>query len=368
MAAILAEYLGKLQLEDAPGVASKAAQFFDQVGQRMAGGAAGGSGLALCRPTVAIQLACESLSVEFNEAAACSVSSVAPPAYRACVREARVLLGINRHVTLEELDVQFGPPPGIIEGARRLLDEFRRTLGATMPAAVSRSMNWGDSAYVAAAFFLACKHSKKRVVPRAELLAAAAVKPAVFTTAVAKLAQFGKQALADIAAGRIAAAPKTPRKRAREDAAAAPDTPATPLPPPSPPRAAAVEPDEIGTIARKRVRRTIQQPAPTEPAARTRAVRPQPRTPPDAASPPRPEAQETPVKRKRGRPPLTPAQRAAKEAAREAEKKAAAQPKKAAAAARLRIGTVAMVKDQDYRASQQYSNYRLWKANMLKAH
>ncbi|KAJ2796609.1 Origin of replication complex subunit 6 [Coemansia helicoidea] len=259
MSGILGEYLGKLQLDDAPGVASKAAQFFDQLGQRLSGARHGA--LAQCRPTIAIHLACESLSTEFNEVAARSVSSMSLAAYQACLKEARVLLNIRKHVTLEELDVQFGPPAGIIDCARQLLGEFERTLGGSMPAAVRRNMNWADSAYVAGAFFLVCKHFKKRVVAKADLLAVAAVKPAVFSTAVDKLTQFGKATLADIDQGRVAA-PKTPGKRRRESQPEPPAA-ATPMPTPRGRRAAAAAaapattpPAELDSVSRKRVRRT----------------------------------------------------------------------------------------------------------------
>ncbi|KAJ1733732.1 Origin of replication complex subunit 6 [Coemansia biformis] len=363
MSAILTEFIGKLQLDDAPGLASKAAQLFDQLGQRLSG--AKGSTLALCRPAAAIQLACEHLSIEFNEAVACSVSSMQPQAYRSCLKEARVLLGVNKHITLEEIDVQFGPPAGIIEYSRKLLDEFRLTLGAAMPVAVCRNMNWGDSAYIAGAFFLVCKHFKKRVVAKAELIAAAAVKPAVFNTAVEKLTQFGKSTLADIDAGRVAA-PKTPGKRVRENH---PNTDTEATPTPRTRRAAEVAvPDEIGSIAQKRARRTVDaaQPA-TEPVRRTYTTRGQLGTPPvlNTAQQRPADAQETPVRRKRGRPPMTAVQRAAKEAVKKAA--AAASRRKKAAASRLRIGTVTMIKDQDYRTSQQYADYQLWKANVLKA-
>ncbi|KAJ2709698.1 Origin of replication complex subunit 6, partial [Coemansia spiralis] len=271
MTAIIAEYLSKLQLDDAPGVASKAAQFFDQLGQRLSGGR--GGGLALCRPTIAIHLACESLATEFNEMAARSVSSMTAQAYQACLKEARVLLGVHKHITLAELDVQFGPPAGIIDCSRQLLDEFKHTLGATMPAAVRRNMNWADSAYIAGAFFLVCKHFKKRVVAKAELLATAAVKPAVFNTAVDKLAQFGKATLADIDQGRVAA-PKTPGKRVRENQH--PEPPAETTPAARPRRAPApalatpttVPADELESISRKRVRRTANVSPPTTESVR----------------------------------------------------------------------------------------------------
>ncbi|KAJ2693044.1 hypothetical protein H4R19_006059, partial [Coemansia spiralis] len=69
--------------------------------------------------------------------------------------------------------------------------------------------------------------------------------------------------------------------------------------------------------------------------------------------------------RKPGRPPMTAAQRAAKEAVKKAA--AVTAQKKKAATRRLRFGTVAMISDQDYRTSQLYSDYQQWKAGVLKA-
>ncbi|KAJ2803515.1 Origin of replication complex subunit 6 [Coemansia guatemalensis] len=374
MSAILAEFIAKLQLEDVPNLAPKAAQFFSQLGQKLAGSK--NNSLALCRQTVAIQLACECLSVEFNEAAACSISSISPQIYQTCLKEARALLGLTKHVTLDELNVQFGPPEGVIECSRMLLDEFRRTLGASMPASVSRSMDWNSSVYVVGAFFLACKHLKRRVVAKPKLITMAAVKPVVFNNAVLKLEQFGKSALANIDS-RGAGAIQTPsQKRPREsvqdiDSEDASRSSVRTMSTRTPKAATPVPVDEIGGTVRKRARRTtsIQQPA-TEPIRRTRSIREQLGTPPVLGTAPKnaPEESETPVKRKRGRPPMTPAQKIAKHAAAAtaAVSAAAAARKKKKAAVRLRIGTISMVRDQDYRSTPLYESYQQWRATMLQ--
>ncbi|KAJ2661667.1 Origin of replication complex subunit 6 [Coemansia sp. RSA 1199] len=379
MSAILAECISKLQLENVPSLAPKAAQYFDQIGQRLSRTKT--TALALCRQSIAVQLACESLSVPFNEAAACSLSSVSLSDFRACVKEARTSLGLVKHITLEELDVQYGPPPEIIEYSRRLLDEFRHKLGATMPAAVSRSMNWDDSVYIVGAFFLVCKHFKKRVVAKAALIGTASVKPAIFNSAVSKLEQFGGKTLKDIGTAGIGMLKTPSRKRVREQHAEADaeNTPETTkgrtrsrTPAASTHMISSLIPDEACNIdsARKRVRRTVnsKQPA-TEPVKRTRStgqtVVPAPVF--EAASVTRAEDTETPVRRKRGRPPLTAAQLAARSEAAANAVASAARKKKAEATSRLRIGIISMVQDRDYRTTSQYENYQAWKANLLQA-
>ncbi|PIA13793.1 hypothetical protein COEREDRAFT_11071 [Coemansia reversa NRRL 1564] len=375
MSAILAEFIAKLQLEDVPNLAPKAAQFFSQLGLKLVGYK--NNSLALCRQTVAIQLACECLSVEFNEAAACSISSISPQIYQTCLKEARALLGLTKHITLDELNVQFGPPEGVIEYSRQLLDEFKRTLSSTMPASVSRSMDWDSSVYVVGAFFLVCKHLKRRVAAKPKLISMAVVKPIVFNNAVLKLEQFGKTTLANIDS-RGAGGLQTPsQKRVRESVqekyigdtsrsnlqTITVNTPKATTPAPV---------DEIGGTARKRVRRTVdtQQPA-TEPVQRTRSIREQLGTPPvlGSVSKNAPEKYETSVRRKRGRPPMTAAQKIAKHAADAAAavSASAAARRKKAAAVRLRIGTISMVRDQDYRSTPLYESYQQWRKSMLQA-
>ncbi|KAJ1780939.1 hypothetical protein LPJ62_006015 [Coemansia sp. RSA 2167] len=131
-------------------------------------------------------------------------------------------------------------------------------------------------------------------------------------------------------------------------------------------------PDEACNIdsARKRVRRTVnsKQPA-TEPVKRTRGTGQPPVPAPvfEAASVTRAEDTETPVRRKRGRPPLTAAQLVARSEAAANAVASAARKKKAEATSRLRIGIVSMVQDRDYRTTAQYENYQTWKANLLQA-
>ncbi|ORX73905.1 hypothetical protein DL89DRAFT_289591 [Linderina pennispora] len=199
MSIILAERLKSLQLDGQPGIAPKALQFYDMITQRVR--TSRNSSFTLCRETIAIQLACEKLSIEFNQVAASTISSVSLPIYQASVQEARAALGLIKNITLEELDVQFGPPEGVIPYARQLLDEFKETLGATMPAAARRSMDWSGSVYVAAAFALACKHMKKRVVAKTKLLSLAGIKPTVFAGVQKKMEDYGKKTLQEIAAG-----------------------------------------------------------------------------------------------------------------------------------------------------------------------
>ncbi|KAJ2310675.1 Origin of replication complex subunit 6 [Coemansia sp. RSA 2705] len=382
MSAILAECISKLQLEDVPGLTPKAAQFFDQIGQRLS--RSKNSALALCRQAVAVQLACESMSVEFNEAAACSLSSVSTSDFRSCVKDVRTSLGLVKHITLEELDVQHGPPQGIIESARRLLDEFKLRLSATMPAAVSRSTNWEDSVYIAGAFFLVCRQLKKRVVAKPTLVAAAGVKPAIFNSAVAKLEQFGSETLKAIAAGGIGALKTPSRKRVREthegDAENTPKSAARSRAKSRTPAAQTTfiqisdELGDIDSVARKRARRTasVRQPA-TEPVKRTNPTRrqaPQLGTPPTFATatvPDGPGDTPVPVRRKRGRPPMSAAQIAAKSEAAAKTAAAAVRRKKAEAASRLRFGIIGMVQDRDYRDTAQYASYQDWKASILKA-
>ncbi|KAJ1722878.1 Origin of replication complex subunit 6 [Coemansia erecta] len=166
---ILSKHISLLQLEGIPNLAPKAAQFFDQLCKRITDPK--NKAMLLCRQAVAIQLACEILSIEFNEVAASSISAVSSRTYLMCVQEARVALGLNRNITLEELDVQFGPPRGVIEACRDMLAEFKVKLVATMPASVSRSINWNDSVYIVGVFSVVCKYMKKRIAGKAKLLA-----------------------------------------------------------------------------------------------------------------------------------------------------------------------------------------------------
>ncbi|KAJ2852557.1 hypothetical protein IWW36_000186 [Coemansia brasiliensis] len=355
MSAILAECISKLQLDDIPRLTPKAAQFFDQIGQRLP--RSKNTTLALCRPSIAVLLACETLSVPFNESAACSLSSVSLSDFQLCVKEVRTLLGLVKHITLEELDVLHGPPTQIIEYSRKLLDEFKRNLGATMPAAVSKNMNWEDSVYIVSAFFLVCKHFKKRVASKSTLITAASVKPTVFNSAVSKLEQFGSAVLKEIDAGGLDVAKTPSRKRGRDLES---DTEPTDTPKLTTRTQAASYsqkpitrthvistnvPDELGQLlnsARKRTRReaTVKQPA-TEPVNRTRSSN-RLGTPPvfDASVP---KVTEPSVRRKPGRPPKTAAQLAAKSEAAVNARAAKARQRKAEAVSRLRFGIISMV-------------------------
>ncbi|KAJ1966069.1 Origin of replication complex subunit 6 [Dipsacomyces acuminosporus] len=215
MTSILTQQISRLQLDHIPNLSAKAAQLFDQICRRIVHPK--NKMLMLCRQCIAIQLACEGLSVEFNEVAASSISAVSLRSYQVCVQETKVALGLNKNITLEELDVQFGPPQLVIEYSRRLLDEFKQSLSATMSPAVSRVMDWANSVYIAAAFYLVCKHLKKRIVAKPKLIILASTKPSVFANAVAKLEQYGRNTLAEMDSGSVAA-PRTPaRKRARVD-------------------------------------------------------------------------------------------------------------------------------------------------------
>ncbi|KAJ2399557.1 Origin of replication complex subunit 6, partial [Coemansia sp. RSA 2530] len=202
--------LTKLQLDGIPNLAAKAAQYSDHINQRFSGSRV--LSLNLAKQPVAIQLACESLSVEFNEAAGSALSALSLAEYKRCLHDIRVALGLNKHITLEELDVRFGPPPGVIEYSRKLLDEFKQSFGATMPPSVSRQTNWADSAYVAGAFALVCKRLKKRVASKADILAIASIKPKVYANVLVKLEEFGKRTLAEIESGGGTMA-KTPAKK-----------------------------------------------------------------------------------------------------------------------------------------------------------
>ncbi|KAJ2828101.1 Origin of replication complex subunit 6 [Coemansia sp. 'formosensis'] len=362
----LSSLLSKLQLDGIPNVAAKAAQYFDQINHRFSGSKV--HSLNLAKQPVAIQLACESLSVEFNEAAGSALSALSLREYKKCTHDIRVALGLNKHITLEELDVRFGPPQGVIEYSRKLLDEFKQRFGATMPLSVSRHMNWADSAYVAGAFALVCKHFKKRVASKADILAIAAIKPKVYTNALAKLEEFGKVTLAEIDSGGDIFAKTPAKKRARETLADVSESrdspvPATPTPrgrratiqPPAMTSAASerADADEIGSVPRKKPRTQVAESPPAN--ARRASLR----TPKQVSALPA----ETPVAQKRrGRPATKTAQAAATAAvAKLATAKRAAK----AAAARPRIGIVSMIQDRDYRDTPLYANYQSWKASVL---
>ncbi|KAJ2057833.1 hypothetical protein GGI17_005410 [Coemansia sp. S146] len=362
----LSSLLNKLQLDGIPNLAAKAAQYFDQINQRFSGSKV--LSLNLAKQPAAIQLACESLSIEFNEAAGSALSALSLREYKKCTHDIRVALGLNKHITLEELDVRFGPPQGVIEYTRKLLDEFKQSFGATMPLSVSRHMNWADSAYVAGAFALVCKRFKKRVASKADILAIASIKPKVYSNALAKLEEFGKGTLTEIDNGGDILAKTPARKRPREtlvDASNSRDSPAPETPAPRgrratihPPLAATVTPaqadeDEIGSMPRKRTRTQIVESPPT--STRRASLR----TPHQLDVLPA----ETPVvQKRRGRPATKTAQTAATAAvAKIATAKRAAK----AAAVRPRIGIVSMIQARDYRETPLYANYQSWRASVL---
>ncbi|KAJ2810265.1 hypothetical protein H4S07_002764 [Coemansia furcata] len=359
--------LSKLQLDGIPNLAAKAAQYFDQINQRFFGSKV--LSLNLAKQPVAIQLACENLSVEFNEAAGSAMSALSLQEYRKCAHDIRVALGINKHITLEELDVRFGPPQGVIEYSRKLLDEFKQSFGATMPLSVSRHMNWADSAYVAGAFALVCKHFKKRVANKADILAIAAIKPKVYTNALAKLEEFGKGTLAEIDNGGDIIVKPPAKKRAREalaDVSNCRESPVPATPTPHSRRATIQQPpmasttseradaDEIGFVTRKKPRtQPIEPPLPTSTrCASLRTLRQTNALP-----------AETPVvQKRRGRPATKTAQTAAAAAV---AKLATAKRVAKASAVRPRIGIVSMIQDRDYRESPLYANYQSWRSSVL---
>ncbi|KAJ2750590.1 hypothetical protein GGI19_005017 [Coemansia pectinata] len=362
----LSSLLNKLQLDGIPNLAAKAAQYFDQINQRFSGSKV--LSLNLAKQPAAIQLACESLSIEFNEAAGSALSALSLREYKKCTHDIRVALCLNKHITLEELDVRFGPPQGVIEYTRKLLDEFKQSFGATMPLSVSRHMNWADSAYVAGAFALVCKRFKKRVASKADILAIAFVKPKVYSNALAKLEEFGKGTLVEIDNGGDILSKTPAKKRPREtlvDASDSRDSPAPETPAPrgrratiQPPLAATATPtqvdeDEIGSMSRKRMRTLIIESPPT--STRRTSLR-TPRQPDVLPA-------ETPVAQKRrGRPATKTAQAAAVTAvAKIATAKRAAK----AAAVRPRIGIVSMIQDRDYRETPLYASYQSWRASVL---
>ncbi|KAJ2889716.1 hypothetical protein GGI21_006458, partial [Coemansia aciculifera] len=307
--------ISQLQLEGIPNLAAKAAQYFSQINQHFSGSKV--HSLNLAKQPVAIQLACENLSIEFNETAGSTLSALSLREYKKCAHDIRVALGLNKHITLEELDVRFGPPPGVIEYSRRLLDEFKRCFGATMSLSASRGTNWADSAYVVGAFTLVCKHFKKRVASKADILAIASIKPKVLLNTLANLEQFGKATLAEIDSGGGGSLAKTPaKKRARETMNASSNIKDTPLPAtPNPrgrratiqpamvPAVVAPEADEMGALPRKRTK--VQTEA-ESPAANTRRAATKKPTQPVLLPE---EAPATP--RRRGRPPTKNAQTAA---------------------------------------------------------
>ncbi|KAI8324683.1 hypothetical protein GQ54DRAFT_55288 [Martensiomyces pterosporus] len=346
MASLLAQQLRRLQLDDVPNLAPKAAQFFDQICLRIVHPK--NKMLMLCRQTIAIQLACESLSVEFNEVGAISMSAVSERSYRACVQETRVALGLNKNITLEELDVQFGPPQGVIEYSRRLLEEFKQGFSATISAVVCRAMDWSNSVYIAAAFYLVCKHLKKRVVAKPKLILLASAKASVFESAVSQLEKFGKSTLAEIDSGCISV-PRTPaRKRTRDEgnaqsakSSAAVATSSTPAPRAR--RATTVAhtkaaapaiADEVGSALLKRGRERPDDQAPSTVPRRTTRVK---RAPPEEQTPkhaaPTLAAEESRPK-KRARLTAKPAATAAKKSKPSSSPRAMGRP---------RIGIVSMV-------------------------
>ncbi|KAJ1861056.1 Origin of replication complex subunit 6 [Coemansia sp. RSA 486] len=392
---ILSHLLVQLQLDGIPKVAPKAAQFFDQICRQVTNSKS--KILSLCRQTIAIQLACEVLSIEFNEAAASSLSGVTPRSYNTCAKEVRTALGLNKSITLEELDVQVGPPPGVVDAARALHSEFKRQISMTIPAAVSRTMNWGDSVYIASVFYVACKYMKKRVIGKAKLLEIASVKLPVLNAAVAKIESLCKTIIKSIEQGDFDVASKAPVRRRRTMTAVTPlnqEESEDENPRKAQPQTSAIQAssrstargrratlgprqlatvnsapmDELGLIApRKRGRPAVQ---PAESAATEKTYTPaksvRNRTAQYAVADDELVQSSAAKRAKRSQPATKPAKtKTIAERAVEAVNKNAAAKRDRAAARQPRIGIISMVQDRDYRDTPLYSNYQSWKTSIL---
>ncbi|KAI9502785.1 hypothetical protein GGI25_005198 [Coemansia spiralis] len=387
MAHMLSEQLEKLQLSNTPGVAPKAAQFFDQICKRMP--TQRNNVLSLSRQLIAIQLACENLSVEFNELAANAMSAVSQRAYQSCVQSVRIALGLNKHLTFEQLDVQFNPPPIIIEYSRRLLDEFKQAFIATLPTAVGRNIDLDNSAYIAAAFYLVTTRFKKRIAGKQKLIAVAMIKQPVFLSAMEKVEQFGKNTLAEIDSRGTDLTVTPSRKRtrnmdsvnngndegddtctARTSGSRLMNTPTT------------VQVDEVGSVVNKRVKhfadaRAVSEPRPSGSSSlRVEMMKRQRATPSNSTTPP--ILHETPTKRRSTRSSIIVEITAKEENKPQSKSTATRTPKRstsngrtlkkaAAAAKRPRIGVASMIQDRDYKDLPLYADYQEWKTKMLKA-
>ncbi|KAJ1646814.1 Origin of replication complex subunit 6 [Coemansia erecta] len=395
---ILSKQLALLQLDGIPNLAPKAAQFFDQICRHVTNSK--NRTLTLCRQTIAIQLACEVLSIEFNEAAASNLSAVAQRSYNTCAREVRIALGLKKDITLEELDVQVGPPPGVINAARTLLAELKTRIVATLSAAVSRTMNWGDSAYIASAFYVACKYMKKRVIAKTKLLEMASVKANVFNTAVSKIETTCKDTIKRIADGEFDVASKAPVRRRQTMAAITPLSqeesddeiprnsrqqrqqqniavqPASRLttrgrratlgPRQLAAATATVEMDEIGNVAsRKRARRIIEPVGSSAIAeTETKTAKASRSRPAQTATANKLMQSNTSKRARRCQPASTSTKTIAERAAEAVSKKFASKTERAALR-QPRIGIISMIQDRDYRDTPLYSNYQSWRSSIL---
>ncbi|KAJ2362023.1 Origin of replication complex subunit 6 [Coemansia sp. RSA 2607] len=340
--------------------------------------------MLLCRQAVAIQLACETLSIEFNEVAASSMSAVSSRTYLACVQEARVALGLNKNITLEELDVQFGPPRGVVAACRDMLVEFKVKLVGTMPPSVSRSINWNDSVYIVGVFSVVCKYMKKRIAGKTKLLALSSVKALAFNNAVAKFESICKDTIKKIEDGVYSETAKTPSRR-RTMAAITPlneqddeiqQKPKAPAPrgrratmAPGQIAAAAAasvsatdQMDEVASIVTQKRGQKVVEPAST--VSKPKRGRPSMARKQTEASDT--ESQTKTVKRQR----LGTAQSKTKSIASKAAsavRKIAQKKSEQAAARRPRIGIVSMVQDRDYRETPLYANYQTWRSAIMSA-
>ncbi|KAJ1947737.1 Origin of replication complex subunit 6 [Kickxella alabastrina] len=379
MSELIHNLVNRLGLSDNPNILPKAMQYFETIRKSVTNPKQNFS--TLSHPSISIHLACESLSFEFNKWAAIGMSGVGEKAYDEAMHEVRVALGLFKHITLDELNVKFNPPPGIINAACSLLAEFKCNISATMSISASRSVNWGDSVYITAAFCVVYKHMKKRGPSRAKLMAVANTKKTMFDTAVQKLEQFGKVTLSRISAEgfREMAKPPTNKRGVAtvegqhaddidDDANGVPAIPAAPrgrkpkaaAPPKAAPAVAQM--DEVGSIvAQKRGRRAAEPVvAPATASRRTAKSRAA-----HAQSEPESDAPSTAKRPRRGPAPKSTKSIATK-AAEAVNKKAASQAAKVNES-RPRIGIVSMINDRDYRETPQYANYLSWKLSMLAA-
>lgn len=207
----LSKILQDLQLDSIPKLQPKAQQYLSQINQKFASSRS--TSLGLAKLPAAIQLACEYLSVDFDPQQALQLSALTPKLYYQSLQDIRVALGITKHVTLEELNVKYGPPQGIIEFSGQLLGEFKQKFSATLPLATSKSLNWKDSVYVVAAFSVVCKKLKKRVVKKSELVGLSLVNQRVFDNVVAKLELYGKDTLKEVEENPV---PTVRKRKAKE--------------------------------------------------------------------------------------------------------------------------------------------------------
>ncbi|KAJ1919764.1 Origin of replication complex subunit 6 [Mycoemilia scoparia] len=109
------------------------------------------------------------MDIPFNETAAIQLSAVGEKVYQSCVKEFRMLLGIQKELTIQELTVQFGCPPEVTYFTQAILKDFKKNYSFNLPPAYAKNNIWESPINIVAAFYLAAGCIKKGLASKSKL-------------------------------------------------------------------------------------------------------------------------------------------------------------------------------------------------------